>query len=436
MRKIIILALILAACSETEIEKCTDLFSDANPVKFWPIDCDTYNEKSSCGIRSKCYIHKWRCDVPFRFQFSSTENSNYVLKGYSNESLVYNEPINKFTPSVVEGNIFNGTWLWSQSSDGVPSVVKQHDWETLYSIFDPAGVKVTFSTFTSPFLASGSKYKTFDLSVYDLSSFTTIPISFYASMLKGNVPVPTLQGRIRIQLLSGVDVTYEQDIILSVPTTQYTLNIPITGTPTMIRFMALGTSDVYTVNVTSFRTNFPVFEKTYIYSGDLIPEEEGLCESKVNFIIEKDGVPVLKTDDYHFTNQGCFTVFEYWNNRNAFGIWYDLPISPSVKFYLPITSIFFHESFEGIDNAIDLISTTVKTSSELKSKRQLEIDYAPYYIHRTIQYMLNHSSILADNISWVKENEYEILEISDRTYPFKKAFVLLTESDSVIRNVL
>lgn len=38
------------------------VYSDAQPVQFWPIECNTYNENIPSGVFYRCYEHKWQCD--------------------------------------------------------------------------------------------------------------------------------------------------------------------------------------------------------------------------------------------------------------------------------------------------------------------------------------------------------------------------------------
>src|SRR5687768_6101626 len=84
-------------------------FSDAIPVQFWLIDCDTFNESEPYGINHKCFCAPWECDDEIKIQFQDTAAQNFVLLIYDDEdSLLDSIPIDEtedgvyltsFTPS-------------------------------------------------------------------------------------------------------------------------------------------------------------------------------------------------------------------------------------------------------------------------------------------------------------------------------------------------
>lgn len=55
------------------------VYSDALPVQFWPIECETYNQHNPSGVFYKCYEQRWQCDDEIVIQF--TEDS-LVEKDY------------------------------------------------------------------------------------------------------------------------------------------------------------------------------------------------------------------------------------------------------------------------------------------------------------------------------------------------------------------
>lgn len=50
------------------------VFSDAQPVQFWLVECNTYNLQESEGVHHKCFCQPWQCDDEIKIQF--TEDSD------------------------------------------------------------------------------------------------------------------------------------------------------------------------------------------------------------------------------------------------------------------------------------------------------------------------------------------------------------------------
>src|SRR6478752_6867817 len=87
---LLIFALLIASCDEDHSLPCKPVaiqISDANPIQFWPIDCDTYNEKEVCGVHPKCWCHPWQCDDEVHTQFTDTDPfEEYSLAAYDSAS--------------------------------------------------------------------------------------------------------------------------------------------------------------------------------------------------------------------------------------------------------------------------------------------------------------------------------------------------------------
>lgn len=52
------------------------IFSDAQPVQFWPIECNTYNQAEPYGVHHKCFCQPWQCDDPIKIQFTEPSDSS------------------------------------------------------------------------------------------------------------------------------------------------------------------------------------------------------------------------------------------------------------------------------------------------------------------------------------------------------------------------
>jgi hypothetical protein len=52
------------------------IFSDAQPVQFWPIECNTYNQAEPYGVHHKCFCQPWQCSDEIKIQFTETSDSS------------------------------------------------------------------------------------------------------------------------------------------------------------------------------------------------------------------------------------------------------------------------------------------------------------------------------------------------------------------------
>jgi len=87
MKKLLIFALFLSACGNTDLsELCSVRYSDAQPIQFWPINCDTFNQKEVAGVFSKCFCQPFECDDPIVVQFTDTiQDAEYQLGIYDED---------------------------------------------------------------------------------------------------------------------------------------------------------------------------------------------------------------------------------------------------------------------------------------------------------------------------------------------------------------
>lgn len=59
------------------------VLSDAQPVQFWPIECDTFNEHSSPGVHHRCFCQPFNCDDEIIIQGTvSVDSSPPVADDY------------------------------------------------------------------------------------------------------------------------------------------------------------------------------------------------------------------------------------------------------------------------------------------------------------------------------------------------------------------
>jgi hypothetical protein len=188
---------------------------------------------------------------------------------------------------------------------------------------------------------------------------------------------------------------------------------------------------------TLFTDSFTQDEDTYFYS--FTPSAISICDKKIQLKIIDDTSPeseAAKSDCLDVrTTQECTQLITYSNiNRNFAGLVYK-DDSPDTVFNVRIPAIFFHEQMFLEQKGIDLDNKTINTSSLYKTKRLLETNYMPDYMHKKLLQVLMHHSVEIDSKQWVLQDEYEIVE-ADRRWPTKKGKVLLTAKNSIIRNIL
>jgi hypothetical protein len=168
------------------------------------------------------------------------------------------------------------------------------------------------------------------------------------------------------------------------------------------------------------------------------PLDYDICDQRIKLEIWSQASPdarVLRTDllDVKETHSGT-KLISYSNQRNFAGLYYE-GASPDTVFYIRVRCRFFHEEIPQTDEAMELTSSVLTTSSQKKNQKLLEVEHAPYYIHNKIIEVVQHQTLTIDNNTWKKEEGYDI-NPGTKNWPLKTATCLLTRTNSVIRNVI
>lgn len=165
-------------------------------------------------------------------------------------------------------------------------------------------------------------------------------------------------------------------------------------------------------------------------NGTGVMEIENLSLTGIN---ESD--VLAKSDCLEIAESHDETIFiEYSNQTNFAGLIYEND-SPDTTFGIRVPCRFFHEVEPEEDEAMELTSSVIITSAQVKTQRLLEVKHAPYYFHKKLRRVLKHQTITIFDKQWKKEEKYEVIE-GKKTWPLKAATCLLTEKNSVVRNVL
>ncbi len=180
------------------------------------------------------------------------------------------------------------------------------------------------------------------------------------------------------------------------------------------------------------------YDDGFIYSYSFVPIDYDICTKRVKIIIlspEASPEQVASSDciDIQSSHPGTVGV-TYSNNRNYVGLVYT-DVSPDAEFFLRIPAMFYHERQQGEEEVLQLTNQIVKQNSVVKTQKELRTDSLPDYMHKKIQFVLKHNSVLIKNKYWIQESEYE-LQDSNRRNPLQKAITWLTDRNSIQRNVL
>jgi hypothetical protein len=79
MVKVIIFAILFLREENQDTTPCLLMvYSDAQPVQFWPIECETYNENVHDGVFHKCFCQPWNCADQIVIQLSGDEPPRFL----------------------------------------------------------------------------------------------------------------------------------------------------------------------------------------------------------------------------------------------------------------------------------------------------------------------------------------------------------------------
>jgi len=204
MRQIAIFAILLlvAACDTKILDECPRkvTISPLQPVKFWPVDCQTYNEKEVCGIHPKCWCQPFECDDEIKVQFQDDTNGLFTLFIYDeNDNEIDSIPfgsnvvLDQLSNFVTNGG-FGTAWV-SGSHPSIASIPVLGSSEILRGLITGAENNQDYS-FNFSVNATGA----YDLEFYFLDEsfgiIATSSIPFLDNNTSGNVTLNAPSGNI------------------------------------------------------------------------------------------------------------------------------------------------------------------------------------------------------------------------------------------------
>lgn len=396
------------------------ILSDALPVQFWLSSCNTYNETVPKGVHEKCFCAPWQCDDQIRIQFQEdfSPDVDYLLLIKDSASAYLSE----LTFTEIEAGIHSVAF--SPETEGIC------DEDIALEIATEADIIRLLAP--SSWDNKGGGFTDFD---------SRTATQFIEAITSG--PDGVVSANMPLVVPTGTKITF-------------TYTVVILGTWTSVqgidvRFILRDTSGA-SVSTNSDLDYVIETNGTYVFTETLTATAEtaklellvntlAVSSGTANFTLTITPSTIIYADPLAYTD--CLNVatvqdetelIEYSNARNFAGLVYS-DISPDTSFNIRVPCRFFHESFPEEDEAIELTSSVITTSGEMKSQKLLEVQHAPYYFHKKLQLILKHQTLTINNTDYQKEEKYEINKGNPR-WPLKSATCLLTEKNSVLRNVI
>jgi len=119
----------------------------------------------------------------------------------------------------------------------------------------------------------------------------------------------------------------------------------------------------------------------------------------------------------------------YSNETDFADLIYD-GIDPVPDFAIRVEAKFFKERTPEENESESLSDgSTVKLLGTAKKQKLLQVEMAPYYMHRKLTYILQHNTIYIDNLAWLKEEAYETEDLDEHS-AFVPGKVFMTQKDN------
>lgn len=419
--------------------------SDSNPVQFWLIDEETFNEKEVCGlIRQECFCQPFQCDDDIKIQFQDDSPFHWqlfafdsdsaligefdfseVADGYWEASIDFNEsPCDQMVSFKIgkseafsDGDFNDGTGTytnteqpdaWYMFDDGAVSYVGQ--WS--HSSF--GGDLAAYCTLTTSSSSANKNVSPLAHLFQQLTyGFRRITYNIRQGAWSNTFGTWT-GGTVRaVYYLNGVEVGFQVIVPALAQNTTYSGNFDtnVSG------FDAISIRVIWTSTGSPFLGTNEIYILQFQISGLVGPV----------YVAKSDCIDLKESHD-------CTQLIEYENTSNFDGINYEAG-SPGPSFQLRIPAIFFEEENPQEQEDLELSNGVIVTLRQsILEKRKLETGYMPNYMHRKLQKVLMHDSVLIDGDYWKKRDAYDTNPI--KKYNLKTASVLLTKYDSVEKNTM
>src|SRR5688572_31499877 len=390
--------------------------SDAIPVQFWLVDCDTYNEEERYGQNSRCFCAPWQCDDEIKVQLQDDPGKTLALLIVDEEGSIIDSKAMSESPA----GIYSVSFIPSENTPEICSRDKIQLKIRAESGFQPVTLPALDLWATDG--GAGSPWTTGATPSIDSTIFGTTSEKLY-------VDYPYIAGQ---QYRIIVNFTCTNNVIgnLSVYAVDGSNTPFFTQTTTGFNAGANSTTALI-FTATTDTTRIAV---ALTFSGS----------SSTNTITSVEGsktvgssVVLAKSDCLSLLEEQVGTVLlAYSNHRNYAGI-RNSNGSPDLTFYLRIPAVFNEERFPETDEPLQLSNNRIiSLNSQVKAQKLLETDQLPNYMHLKVKEVLKHQFVTIESKDYVKEEPYEQMENANKKWPFRRYNCWLTEKEYVVRNIL
>lgn len=435
----IFVLLFLTSCQEETFQHrpCIRVtISDAMPVQFWLVTDETHNEKETCGMQNACWCQPWNCDDEIVLQFTDTVELSPVFNLYvidQDGNLLLTDQFDK-TDIELNGDFLKSIYSYTL----IPS---DHDiCDTQIQIF--IAKATTETLFEDEFVSDLDGWTNEGSGV----SFIHEAVAFGGSAVAesigdgANADFTKYFTKTETGVAGAYRISFEAGLTNfgSAPFSFQIVAELYDASNTLIQTIYTETFDV------TIAGSEPDKDIIFVTNGFAKIKIKGvlLTTSSFCFFYLKNvslyrftGADTSKSDCLSIKeSHSCTELFQYSNHRNFAGLEY-ANYSPVQSFYLRIPCKFFHQRFPEEDEAMELTSSVITTSSQMKSQKLLQVQMVPYFFHKKVKVVLKHQTLRNNSTDWKKEEAYEIIE-GRNDWPLKPATCYLTEKSSVVRNVI
>lgn len=391
--------------------------SDSNPIQFWDIDEETFNEKQICGVYKACFCQQFECDDTIGIQFTEVTANELQLVVYDSES----EEINSIDLEEISEGVFGVSMVPNQ--DFSPPLCQKVFLKIIGTYFlDNEDFETNLNSWTQAESGNAWAWNSDGGDGSAMSSTTGIVSSKY--LVQSLSISPTSVKGIELTLNFEFNVTVSSagnskfrvyGVKDSIFTEMYELPISFSGLVTIsdvdlplgdydsLAFRLVAETGEHIVDIHYLRIVYTQYEK----KSDCIDLKE---------------------------SHSCTELISYTNSTDFDGIDYETA-SPAPIFYLRVPAQFWKENNPQEQEDSELSNGVIVTRRQsIQEKTLLEIGYVPNYLHKKIQKVLMHETVSINEVTYKRRDPYESENI-DR-YPLKRASVWLTKYDSVEKNTI
>lgn len=430
-----------------------DYVSNAQPIQFWSINDQTYNERTSIGfVRAKPYIHKCQLSDPQKLQVTDdTDNDDYALKIVDRDGNLLRTSILSPLPALSTWSNLGATGInWSSSPtkfhSGSGGFATSKYWGTPFVFITGIAYHFTWDITVNPG-ANINYIKIVSLDAGDnLVEMLYENLGFTESILD-LVLIPTINA-IKIAVVAQTaDGLTNEDVTIN--TLQLHTNY---GEVEPIPFIktTVSSADAWQWQSTALvqwqsGQFVDLLDGAPVFSNDLefIFSNLSIDEGYFQFIIQRNNLDAYKSDYLSFKSSIVSDTYNgskllsYKQSTNYASIQYP---NTGNYFTLRLPCKFFTERTQTVQTSINLTSKSIDTSEFIKFQRWFQIPVMPDYMLKKVELILGHSvkgSLLIDSIEWTKQESMNRSGAGgDIKYPEQMADIWLTEKNNGVRNII